>query len=163
MIAHRLEDRSDAWREHGVAQVAKLVDAAAHRQPDSIEEDLVLHVGAGLGAILRLRSDGEIELVPPQVSSDAHDVPAAEGARVADLDVVGVGRDVELQRVRRRRTEQQQIRRLHIQEVREGAHAQPGLAVVDPSVSHVRARPDVERPDAGVDGALAARRRHLRR
>ena len=59
----RLEHRREPRREHRIVEVAELVDAAADVEPDLVEEDLVLHVGAELGAVLGGRRDGDVEVV----------------------------------------------------------------------------------------------------
>ena len=47
----------------GSLEVAELVDAAAEREAEPVEEDLVLHVGAELGAVLGVRRDRDVEVV----------------------------------------------------------------------------------------------------
>ena len=63
-----LVDRGQPRRKHRVAQVAELVDAAADREADAIDEDLILDVGAQLGAILGAGRDGDVEVVAPDVA-----------------------------------------------------------------------------------------------
>ena len=88
----------DPGREDRVCEVAELVDAAAGAKPELVEEDLVLEVGAELVAVLRVRGEGDVEVVAAGVAAVGQDVLPGDHDRVADLDVVGLRLEVELQR-----------------------------------------------------------------
>ncbi len=91
MIRARLEHRRKPRRKHRIVQVAELVDACPDGQPDAIENDLVLHVGADLGPVLERRRNRHVEVVAPHVAAEADHVPRSQRDGVPGLEVVGLG------------------------------------------------------------------------
>ena len=65
----------------------------------AVDEDLVLHVGAELGAILGLRRDRDVEVVAADVAAELTALARADGAGVAGFEVVGLRREIQLQRL----------------------------------------------------------------
>ena len=66
---------------------------------EAVLEVLLLEVGAELVAILGARRQRDLELVAARVAAVGEDVLAADHARVADLDVEGLGVEVERHRL----------------------------------------------------------------
>ncbi len=157
MAVNRFEDRSQSRREHRVVDVAEFVDATAQHEPPSIEVDLVLHVGAQLGAVLGRRRDRDVEVVATDIAAVIEHMPDADGRRVARLEVKGLRREIQLQRLSGPGVGNQQVRRLGIKKVGEETDLQRAATVADLAVSEQRARLNVERSDAAVDRTFGAR------
>ena len=154
VIDARLHHERQAGREHRLRQVAKLVDTPAQNEPEPVEEDLVLQVGAELEAVGRVRTDGDVEGVAAHVAAVGQVVPLPHERRVADLRIEGLGLEPEIYRLPRVRVRQQEIRRSAVEEVRE--HLRPQVAPFIPQlgVAHVRPALDVERAHPGVHQPL---------
>ena len=76
--------------------VVELVHARADDPAEVLaEEDLVLHVGADLGAVVAGGRDRQVEEVLPEVAAVGQHVVRAERRDVADLEVEGLALEVE--------------------------------------------------------------------
>ncbi len=147
-----LEHHAHARREDRAFDVAELVDAAARREAELVHEVFPVQVGAELVAVRPLR-ERDVEVVAPDVAAVGEDVARRDDVRVAQLEVVGLGLEVEPDRPERVRVGDEQVRRARVEEVRKGAQAQRALAVGDAAVRHVGRALQPERADAGVDDA----------
>ena len=137
------------------SMLPELVRARAHGEAELLQEELLLEVDAALRAVLGEGGDRDVEVVLADVSAVAQDVLAPEDVRVAHLEVVGLGLEVQLQRLQGRRVQEQEVRRLHVREVAEGRDLERVLRVRELPVRRVRGALDVEGAEAGVDDPRA--------
>ena len=151
VILGRLDEERDPRGKLWIGEVAELVHAPAQHEPDPLPEDLVLQVRAPLEAVFAQRSERDVEVVLPHVAAVGQPVPVAEEHRVADLAVIGLRREVELQRPPGGKVRQQQVGRLAVQDIREELHAQGAPRVGQLAVAQIGARLYVERSDTAVD------------
>ena len=103
LIGPRLIGRREPRREDRIADVAELVDAPADREVELFQKDLVLHVRAGLGAVLRRRRNRDVEVVLPHVAAECEHLVRSGRDRIAHLNVVRLRFEVELDWFARRR------------------------------------------------------------
>ena len=140
-----------------MVEVAELVGAHAEREPELVDEELLLQVGAELVAVLAAGRHRDVELVAPVVAPVAQDVLARRarssrrprgrrsGSRSRARPAASVAGSV-----------CSRFGAFASTRLREGPDPQRPLGVDGPAVGHVRAALDVEGPDAGVDDALGA-------
>ena len=153
----RLVHDADPGREHRVVEVAELVDARAHRDAELFREELLLEVGAELVAVFGIRGQGDVEVVAAVVAAVAQDVLAPDDVGVAELDVVGLGGEVQGHRLPGVGVGQQQVRGLDVGEVAEDAELHGVARPLHLAVGQVGRALDLEGPDARVHDSGRAR------
>ena len=102
-VGVRLDHERRPRREHRVVDRRELVDAAADHPAEVVaEEDLVLHVGAALVAVVAVGRQRDVERVVPEVAAVASATCCVPIARdVAGLEVERLGVEAERQELRR--------------------------------------------------------------
>ena len=88
-------------------------------ESEPVPEDLILQVPADLEPVLAQRCQGDVEVVLSYVATVAQPMPVAQHHSMADLAVVGLRPEVELQRPPGGGVREQQVRCLAVQDVRE--------------------------------------------
>ena len=159
MVPRGQEHGRHPRREDRVIEVAELVEPPPEAQVELAEEDLVLEVGSEFVAILARRGDGDVEIVA--ASADAVAQEMTSGRRgvgshdpgVPDLEIVGLGLEVQLERGTGG-THGQEGRRLRVDDVGEAPEPELSPRVLDLAVAEEGAALDVEGTERRVDDAL---------
>ncbi len=156
LVRRRLEHQRRPRRELHVLDDVELVHARAEQEAHVLaEEDLVLEVAAAFLARVGGRRNRQVEVAEAEVAAVAHHVPLLERAHVAELEVVRVALEDEVQRLPVQ-ADGQQVGRIPVEDVGEEVQLHRALAVVHLAVAKDGARVDVERPDAAVQDAVGA-------
>ena len=138
----------------GFVDVLELVDASADDPADVLaDEDLVLRVGAPLGAVVGGGSNRQVEEVLPEIAAVGQHVVSADVLHVADSksNVLLLKSNPSCWPVR---TEGEQVRGAPVEDVREEVGLERALAEIDLAVAEHGAAVDVERPDPAVQDAV---------